>query len=424
MSTVEVKVATSIRTLGPNWTTIYTVPAGKQAIVRTVTAAHTGQTTAALAARLGLRRSGSVTRLSNVNIENNLSANLLPSAITMVAGDELVTFGIEGDTFGEIVAARFPNGIATNTGPGVAIVDVNTIICCDSTGIYRSTDAGATFTQVSSLACVGNIAAAKIGTDYFIYQSTTSAYRSTNGGVTWTTQAVTNGPGFPASAVGARISAPGRIVFNGTVYGCLTTTTQLSTTTNGITWTNVASAFPNAVDCLVWSGTHWVAGRNGAAAEIYRSTNGASWSTVVARSASSGGAIGGLATNGSGVIITGNPNDIAIGRSDDHGATWSDQSLPFTLSSASGNSAVNYFGSNFFLFENGSNATNYSPTGLTGSFVMTNALSTFGGSPSDSYGVNATNVFYTNTGLRKFTLTIPTAYAGMDVSAAILEITP
>jgi hypothetical protein len=61
---------------------------------------------------------------------------------------------------------------------------------------------------------------------------------------------------------------------------------------------------------------------------------------------------------------------------------------------------------------------------LTGSFVTTGALSTFGPSVSDAYGVNATNVFYTRTGLRTFTLTTPTAFAGMDVTAAILEVTP
>jgi hypothetical protein len=423
MSTVEVKVATNIRASGPNWTTLYTVPAGKQAIVRTVTAANTAQASASLAARLGLRRSGTVTRLSNTAISNAASANLLPAAMTMVAGDELVTTETAGDTFGEIVATTFPDSLGSSSTPGVAIVDSNTIICCSANGIFRSADAGATFTQVSSLACTTKICSAKIGTDYFIYQSTTSAYRSTNGGLTWTTQAVTNAPNF-AGDIGLRVSAPGRIVFNGTVYGGLTTTTQLSTTTNGITWTNVAAAFPASVDCLVWSGTHWVAGRDNTSSQIYRSTDGASWSTVTARTDNSGQGINGLATNGAGVIITGNSSGTAIGRSADHGATWSDQTVPFTLSAASGNSAVNYFGSNFFLFTNTTNVTNYSPTGLTGSFVITNALSTFSADASDSYGVNATNVFYTNTGLRKFTLTIPTAFAGMDVSAAILEVTP
>jgi hypothetical protein len=419
MSTVDVKVATSIRASGPNWTSLYTVPVGKQAIVRTVTAANTAQTSVTIAPYLGLRRSGTVTRLSSASIVDLASANLLPAAITMIAGDELVTTETTGDTFGELVQPYFPNQL---TSVGVAIVDVNTIICCSANGIFRSTDAGVTFTQVSSLVCSTNIAAAKIGTDYFIYQSASSAYRSTNGGVTWTTQAVTNAPNVVGS-IGLRVAAPGRIVFNGTVYGGLTSATQLSTTTNGITWTNVAAAFPNGVDCLVWSGTHWIAGRNATASEIYRSTDGAVWSAVTARTDNSGQGPNGLATNGAGVIITGNSTGTVIGRSSDNGATWSDQTVPFTLSAASGNSAVNYFGSNFFAFSS-TNVTNYSPTGLVGSFVVTNALSTFGADGSDSYGVNATNVFYTKNGLRKFTLTIPTAFSGMDVTAAILEITP
>jgi hypothetical protein len=419
MSSVEVKSATNIRASGPNPVVLYTVPVGKQAVVRTVTAANMSQGSVTIAPILGLRRSGVLTRLSASSIIANASANLLPAAITMIAGDELVTTDTAGDSFGEIVLSQFPDGTASI---GVAIVDVNIIICCDSNGIYRSTNAGVTFTQVSSLVCSTLIASAKIGTDYFIYQSTTSAYRSTDGGVTWTTQAVTNAPNFVGS-VGARISAPGRIVYNGTVYGGLTSTTQLSTTTNGITWTNVAAAFPATVDCLVWSGTHWVAGRDSTSSQIYRSTDGVSWSTVTARTASSGGAIGGLATNGAGVIITGNANGTIVGRSADHGATWSDQTLPFTISGSSQNSAVNYIGSNFNIFDS-NNQTNYSPTGLTGSFVTTGALSTFGPSASDAYGLNGTNVFYTRTGLRTFTLTIPTAFAGMDVTAAILEVTP
>jgi hypothetical protein len=417
MSTVEVKAVTNNRASGPNPIVLYTVPVGKQAVVRTVNITNTAQISVTMSPVLGLRRSGSITTLSSPSIANAASANMLTAPITMISGDELVTTDTAGDSFGEVVTGLFPDGTST---AGVAIVDSNTIICCNASGIYRSTNAGVTFTQVSSLSCSSAIRAAKIGTDYFIYQSTTSAFRSTDSGVTWTTQAVTNAPSL---SLGLRVSAPGRIVYNGTVYGGLTSTTQLSTTTDGITWTNVASAFANAVDCLVWSGTHWVAGRDATAAEIYRSTNGAVWSTVTARTSGGGQGIGGLATNGAGVIITGNMSGTAIGRSADHGATWSDQTLPFTISATSQNSAVNYIGSNFNIFDTNS-TTNYSPTGLTGSFVITGALFTFGPSANDAYGVNGTNVFYTKIGLRKSTLTIPTAFAGMDVTAAILEVTP
>jgi hypothetical protein len=341
---------------------------------------------------------------------------MLTAPITMISGDELVTTETAADTFGELVTSFFPDG---TDNAGVAIVDGNTIICCNASGIYRSTNAGVAFTQVSSLVCSIGIRAAKIGTDYFIYQSTTSAYRSTDGGATWTTQAVTNAPSV---SVGAGIAAPGRIVYNGTVYGGLTSTSQLSTTTDGITWTNVAAAFPATVNSLVWSGTHWVGGADGSRS-IYRSTNGASWSTVTARTANPGESLGGIATDGAGVIITGTGNGgTAIGRSADHGATWSDQTVPFT--GATSVAPVNYIGSNFYVFTSSTNATNYSPTGLTGSFVSTGARSIYNAASADSYGVNGTNVFYTLNGLRTFTLTIPTAFAGMDVTAAILEVTP
>jgi hypothetical protein len=419
MSTVEVKVATNNRASGPNPVTLYTVPAGKQAVVRTVNISHTAQVTTAIAPTLGLRRSGSITTLSTASILANASANMLTGPITMIAGDELVTTEVSTDGFGEVVTAVFPDGLVTNP---VAIVDSNTIICCNANGIFRSADAGVTFTQVSSLACSTIVRATKIGTDYFIYQSATSAYRSTDSGVTWTTQAVTNAP---PPTTGSRISAPGRIVFNGTVYGGLTTNVRLSTTTDGITWTLVASAFPSPVDCLVWSGTHWVAGQDSSSPTIYRSTDGAVWSPVTARSLGPTFQVGGLATDGAGVIITGSySTGTVIGRSTDHGATWSDQQMGFLVNTSSNAPPVNYIGSNFFVFIQTSNLTNYSPTGLTGSFVNTGALSTFGGGTIDSYGVNGTNVFYTARGLRKFPLTLPTAYAGMDVTAAILEVTP
>jgi hypothetical protein len=395
---------------------LYTVPAGKQAVVRTVNITNTTQNTVGIAPKLGLRRSGSITALSSPNIANAASANMLTAPITMISGDELVTTDVNGPTFGEVVTALFPGGSATAP---VAIVDSNTIICCNSSGIYRSTNAGVTFTQVSSLSCTSGIRAAKIGTDYFIYQSTTSAYRSTDSGVTWTTQAVTNAPSI---STGNRIAAPGRIVYNGSVYGCLTTTTQLSTTTDGITWTNVAATFPETVDCLVWSGTHWIAGRSASSPTIYRSTNGASWSAVTARV--SGGAVGGLATDGAGLVITGNVNDPSFGRSTDHGATWSDQIAPINITLTTVTPPVIYIGGNFYFFRESNYDVSYSPTALTGSFVVPGAVYIFAAAGSDSYGVNATNVFYTKVGLRTSTLTIPTAFAGMDVTAAILEVTP
>ena len=414
MSTVEVKAATNNRASGATPVVLYTVPVGKQAVVRTVNITNTTQNSISILAVLGLRRSGSITTLSSTSITNLASANMLTAPITMIAGDELVTTEVLADTFGEVVTAIFPDG---SNSAFVAIVDSNTIICCNATGIYRSTNAGVTFTQVSSLSCSVNIRAAKIGTDYFIYQSATSAYRSTDSGVTWTTQAVTNAPD---PSVGARIAAPGKIVYNGSVYGGLRTSSQLSTTTDGITWTDVAAVFPTAVDSLVWSGTHWIGGRNATAPTIYRSTDGTSWSSVTARTSGGAVAVGGLASDGAGVIITGNPSGSAFGRSNDHGVTWADQTTPFIISSASGGSPVNYIGSNFYIFSDGSLLANYSPTALTGSFVSPGAL-TLG---TTQYGVNGTNVFYTLVGLRKSTLTIPTAFAGMDVTAAILEVTP
>lgn len=419
MSTVEVKAATNKRASGATPVVLYTVPAGKQAVVRTVNITNTTQNSVSIAPVLGLRRSGSITRLASPNIASAGSANMLTAPITMIAGDELVTTDANGPTFGEIVNPSLPDG---STYP-VAIVDGSTIICA-GTGIFRSTNSGVTFAQVSSLSPSTVFASAKIGTDYFIYTSTTTAFRSTDGGATWTSQAVTNAPNV-TGAVGLRTAAGGRIVYNGSVYGGLTSATQLSTTTNGITWTNVAAAFPSTVDCFVWSGTHWIAGRNSAASQIYRSTDGASWSTVTARTAMGGGAVAGLASDGAGVIITGGLNGDVIGRSTDHGATWTDVTVGFNVTDASNHAAVMYIGSNFLAYRQSNLIVFYSPTALTGSFINTGAVGLLTtGNADNTYGFDATKVFYGRNGIRSFPLTLPTAFAGMDVTAAILEVTP
>lgn len=420
MSSVEIKAAISNQASGFNPVTIYTVPAGKQAIVRAVNIVNTAQENVSIAPAVAIRRSGTVTRISTAAIALGATANMLTAALTMISGDELVTTETSSDTLGIPVGFIFPDG---NSSAPVAIVDDNIIICCNGNGIFRSTDAGVTFTAVSSLTCSTNIAAAKIGTDYFIYQSRTSAYRSTDSGLTWTTQAVTNAPNA-VGGTGLLISTPGRIVFNGTVYGCLTTSTQLATTTDGITWTPAVTSIPSGSNSLVWSGTHWVAGSTTATPNAHRSTDGVSWTTALTRTASGTVGTGGLATDGAGVLITGNPAGTGIfGRSTDHGATWSDQTAPFTFSGSTNLSSVYYIGSNFVVF-NASGISYYSPTGITGSFLNTNALSIWSDSSSSSYGVNATNVFYTQRGLRTFTLTIPTVYSGMGVAASILEVTP
>jgi hypothetical protein len=131
-----------------------------------------------------------------------------------------------------------------------------------------------------------------------------------------------------------------------------------------------------------------------------------------------------LATDGAGIVITGNLNDPNFGRSTDHGATWSDQIAPLNINQTTITPSVIHIGGNFYFFRESGNDVCYSPSALTGSFVVPGAVYIFGAASADSYGVNGTNVFYTGVGLRKFTLTIPTAFAGMDVAAAILEVTP
>jgi hypothetical protein len=132
-----------------------------------------------------------------------------------------------------------------------------------------------------------------------------------------------------------------------------------------------------------------------------------------------------LATNGAGLVITGGAGGSIIGRSTDHGATWTDVDTGINITDITNAAPVMYIGSNFITYTTTSLAVNYSPTALAGSFISTNAAGLVAGlSGDDTYGFDATNVFYARNGIRRFPLTLPTAYAGMDVAAAILEVTP
>jgi hypothetical protein len=407
MSTVEVKVATNNRASGPNPVAIYTVPAGKQAIVKSVNVRNiaAGGTSVPI---LQIKRSGVSTQISSVSLASTVSANMLAAPLTMASGDVLETIETSNATIDNLVLARFPDG---SSDAAVVIVDGNVIICVKN-GIFRSADAGLTFTKVSDFAPATNTGV-KIGSSYFIYNTSSNAFRSTDGGITWTFIGVSNGP---SASFGFRTISPqgNRIVFNGSVYATFVAASVIASTTDGITWTNFAANTPQAADCLVWSGTHWVCLQTTASANpfAFRSTDGTSWTGFQLASGITSQTINGLATDGNGVILTAQINTATYYRSDDHGANFT--------------AIVGYFASQRFIFIGGvfltsSGASAFSTTGNQNTFTYTTATLNAG----STFGVNATRVFSTSTGLRSAPLPISLAtLGGIDVTASILEVTP
>lgn len=408
MSSVEIKVATNNRASGPNPVAIYTVPAGKQAIVKSVNVRNTVGSGTSLPI-LQIKRSGVSTQISSVSLASNVSANMLAAPLTMASGDVLETIETNNATIDNLVLARFPDG---SSDAAVVIVDGNVIICVKN-GIFRSADAGLTFTKVSDFAPATNTGI-KIGSSYFIYNTSSNAFRSTDGGITWTSIVVSNGPN---ASFGFRTVSPqgGRIVFNGSVYATFVSASYIATTTDGITWTNFSATTPQAADCLVWSGNSWVCLQTTPSANpfAFRSTDGgASWVAYQLASGITSQTINGLTTDGNGVLLTAQTNTATYYRSDDHGASFTP--------------IVGYFASQRFTFIGGvfltssGAATAFSTTGNQNTFTYITAILNLG-----SFGVNATRVFFTSNGLRSAPLPISLAtLGGIDVAASILEVTP
>lgn len=393
------KTAVNNAASGFNWVTVYTCPVAKSAIVRSVIAANSAS--AQIRAELGIEREGVVTSLApSISITNSSSANLLASTVTLQSSDKLVAREATAPRMGPLLG---PSGAGYNT---LALADGSALIQAGINGIFRSTDGGKSWTQVSSFTATSRIGA-KIGSSLFFYTGFASAVRSTDGGLTWESVAVTNPPDT------ATINLLGNILFNGVVYGGLSSG-RLTTTTDGITWT-LATGFPaSPVNSLAWTGTHWVAGRNSTSPDIFYSTNGAAWTTVAAIAGATT-QINRLISNGSGIVLATSNNASGISRSTDHGVTWaavSQTGISTTLT-------MTWTGTHFYL-PNTSNPTKYYITsaGQAGTY-----FGPYGGFPTGATPYS-TGFFGGDLSITRFipTTGIPTLFYGMDITASILEV--
>jgi hypothetical protein len=406
MSSVEVKSATSTAPAG-DWKTLYTVPALKTAIVKSLLVSEYINTAQANV-RVGILRSGAISQLYvTASLTGLASLNVLASTITLQAGDALVT-GSEGGFIGVPI-----NLAGSSFESTFLLVDGSTWVSINSTGeVRRSTDSGITWGKpISPAGSVTVIAAVKIGSSWFFYLSSgTTAWRSLDAGVTWASVAITNGPTI-------KVTYQNGLIFNGTVYGGLAS--RLTTTTDGISWTLAAAAFSGSAEGLAWSGTHWVASINGGG-NINRSTDGASWSTV-ATGVSGTLAARSVLSNGSGTVVV---VSTGCSVSTNHGATWT------TTGAMSGNNntPIMFVGGYFLTFygTNGyyyASATGFSAVQFQVRLGANNPQSGqfFGNIPDGTfvYQEGGMNRFFQGTAAN-----IPAGPYGFAASAAILEVTP
>lgn len=410
MSTVEVKSATSTAPAG-DWKTLYTVPALKTAIVKSLLVSeyiNTAQTNV----RVGILRSGAISQLYvTASLTGLASLNVLASTITLQAGDALVT-GSDGGFIGVPI-----NLAGSSFESTFLLVDGSTWVSINSTGeVCRSTNSGITWGKpISPAGSVTVIAAVKIGSSWFFYLSSgTTAWRSLDAGVTWASVAISNGPTN-------KVTYQNGLVFNGTVWGGTNNTSpsRLTTTTDGVSWTLAAAAFSGAVQSLAWSGTHWVGSVSGGG-NIDRSTNGASWSTVATGVSGTLSARSTL-SNGSGTVVV---CSSGCSVSTDHGATWT------TTGAMNGNNntSIMFVGGYFLTFygTNGyyyASATGFSAAQFQVRLGANNPQSSqfFGNIPDGTfvYQEGGMNRFFQGTAAN-----IPASPYGFAASAAILEVTP
>lgn len=313
------------------FTSLYTVPTGKTAIVKGISATTFPQPAISPAVTVTIKSGGySYPITTALVLSANTSVNTLLTPKNLAAGDEVIVSNTDSVAFTGVGQGAITNGGATPTlilGQGSTL-----IVYSAGYGLYRSTNDGASWVNVyNGTVASAPVSWAYIGTTFFIYLTTTLALKSTDDGVTWATQAVTNAPVY------ASVNSPmNRIVKNGSTYVGATTSTRLVSSTDGITWSNLGTTITTGtIAGIAWTGTNYVVA-SGAAAGVYYSTNGSSWTA----SSTAGASPSSIASDGSGNVIAKAFSTYYY--STDHGATFA------TVTGGVNSAAIFWIGSAFF----------------------------------------------------------------------------
>jgi hypothetical protein len=266
----QTPISVSVGIPGQTNTTIYTVPAGKTAIVKGVmgTNADNGTQTFTISKEIAgqnfpIAASQSPVVVNATGGTNVRGVNLIGAPVTMAAGNQLKAFSnlaslynlpnvsTAGTTaadgsFYSIFGNTFANGIYMAVGS-----------CASGAYVATSPDA-VTWTQQTSalpfnarldrISCNGSVWVASNS-----QSSGGAVIRSANNGVTWSIGVVV------AASTNIR-----QIINNGSTFLVATTAGRVYSSTNGTTWTEstgyntiTGSAFPE-INNIGWSGTHWI----------------------------------------------------------------------------------------------------------------------------------------------------------------------
>lgn len=295
---------------GAAFTTLGTVPVNRAWIIKSAIAAHAGESTTTQAATLNIVDGSTTIALANsVSVASATSVNLLAGTTVLTAGQILkcrLAVGMNMTKSGTENVPWTPTRMVANTA-GTTLIAATAL-----DGIYRTTDEGASWTRVSSLAVAtfgsGSITNAAVyvaaTSTFYIYTSATAALKSTDDGLTWSAQVT--------------VLAPTKIIKNGaTLVGAAIGGTQLVSSTDGITYANMGVVVPSGtIADFCWSGTNYVVASANAAG-IHYSTNGAAWTTL---------SVGGtspqiIASDGAGTILIAPGSTSQIYYSSNHGVS-------------------------------------------------------------------------------------------------------
>ena len=263
---------------GTAYRTLYTVPAGKQAFIKSVICTNKSSSPAALTLEL-MDNGVTPVALSSPTVASNASTNMLAGTLVMSAGESLRqksgadylkgtqvfnsgTREVNGGSFYDLIYA---NGLFVAVGnSGAAGTTYNN-------NIYTSPD-GLTWTWRDVDAATGTartLNSITYGAGLFVVVGNGGFIATSPDAITWTTR--TSVHGF--SPIKQVIYAGGRFV----AVGGTTTTNSIQTSPDGITWTARTGSTPSNVYCAVAKpGFMLCTGST----HTYSTDGGVTWSTL------------------------------------------------------------------------------------------------------------------------------------------------
>lgn len=343
---------------------VYTMPALTSGSVSAAIA-----TTNAGASRngfLGYKPAGSTITYplaNNITVANGSAINLLVGSQSLAAGDKIVA-GCANATTGFYI--RPDSGSPYPNTPTVILSNpAGTIICahCGGSGIWTSLDGGISATRTATATAAAQTGMYFNGGFHF-YESATVRRGSTDG-LTWATTATASAPVRQITGTG------GLLIVGTTAYGAISTT-QLGSTTDGLSWASFGATVPSGqtIQGLCWTGTRFVIS-TAAADQVYSSTNAAAWTLATGLASTVAACQRALACIGGNVLIamqTATYNYVYLSK--DHGLTFGGSQVTYGGSAAT-TATIIATASGFLTAGTDNGIETFSASGDTGTWTQT-----------------------------------------------------